>query len=161
MYRFRCVSENSNNSLWWRIYVITHFYVGYVYVIYYFAIITSVMMPRGDPSETNWPCLRARHHSWCQSFMGVIHHVWPYFRKHAVRKRLDAHIRTIVVLTSGKLTVFKLCNYGKVMVWFFGLFWIILLFMKLILLLVNICRTSRTAYAYFVVYALFSCLWTE
>jgi hypothetical protein len=30
--------------------------------------------------------------------------------------------------------------------------------MKLILLLVNFCRTIRVAYAYFVVYALFSCL---
>jgi hypothetical protein len=30
-----------------------------------------------------------------------------------VRKHLDTHIRTIVVLTSGKLAVFKLCNYGK------------------------------------------------
>jgi hypothetical protein len=30
-----------------------------------------------------------------------------------VRKHLNTHIRTIVVLTSGKLAVFKLCNYGK------------------------------------------------
>jgi hypothetical protein len=30
-----------------------------------------------------------------------------------VRKRLDVNIRAIVVLTSGKLTVFKLCNYDK------------------------------------------------
>jgi hypothetical protein len=30
-----------------------------------------------------------------------------------MRIHLDAHIRTIVVLTGGKLTVFKLCNYGK------------------------------------------------
>jgi hypothetical protein len=30
-----------------------------------------------------------------------------------VRKHIDAHIRTIVVLTGGKLIVFKLCNYGK------------------------------------------------
>jgi hypothetical protein len=38
------------------------------------------------------------------------------FFKTAMRIHLDAHIRTIVVLTGGKLTVFKLCNYGKGMV---------------------------------------------
>jgi hypothetical protein len=37
------------------------------------------------------------------------------FLKTAVRKRLDAHIRTIVVLTGGKLTIFKLYNYDKCM----------------------------------------------
>jgi hypothetical protein len=69
--------------------------------------------------------------------------------------RLDAHIRTIVVLTGGKLIVFKLCNYDKGMVWFLRLFQIILLFIKLILLLVNFCRTIRNAYAYFIIYDLF------
>jgi hypothetical protein len=29
-----------------------------VYVMYYFAIITSVMMPHDHPGETNHPCLR-------------------------------------------------------------------------------------------------------
>jgi hypothetical protein len=38
--------------------VITHFYSGYMYVMYYFVIITSVMMPRDDPGETEHPCLR-------------------------------------------------------------------------------------------------------
>jgi hypothetical protein len=33
-----------------------------VYVMYYFAIITSLMMPRDDPSETNRSCLRAGCH---------------------------------------------------------------------------------------------------
>jgi hypothetical protein len=33
------------------------------------------------------------------------------FLKTTVRKRLKARIRTVVVLTGGKLTVFKLCNY--------------------------------------------------
>jgi hypothetical protein len=33
-----------------------------------------------------------------------------------VRIRVYAHIRTLVVLTGGKLTTFKLCNYGKGMV---------------------------------------------
>jgi hypothetical protein len=36
--------------------------VGYVYVMYYFAIITSIMMPRDDPGETNRPYLRAGCH---------------------------------------------------------------------------------------------------
>jgi hypothetical protein len=39
-----------------------------------------------------------------------------------------------------------------------GLFRIILLFMKLILLFVNFSRTIRATSVYFVVYALFSCL---
>jgi hypothetical protein len=30
-----------------------------------------------------------------------------------VRKCIDTHIRNIVVLTGGKLIVFKLCNYSK------------------------------------------------
>jgi hypothetical protein len=47
---------------------------------------------------------------------------------------------------------------AKVLVWFLGLFQIILLFMKLILLLVNFSRTNRATSAYFVVYALFPCL---
>jgi hypothetical protein len=93
--------------------------------------------------------------------MDIIHRVQLYFQKPMVRIRLDTHIRTIVFLTGGKLTMFKLCNYGKGTMWFLGLFWIILLFMKLILLLVNFCRTIRTKYVYFVVYALFSCLWIE
>jgi hypothetical protein len=50
-----------------------------------------------------------------------------------------------------KLTVFKLCNYGKGN-------GVILLFMKLILLLVCFSRTIRTVSVYFVGYALFSCL---
>jgi hypothetical protein len=45
---------------------------------------------------------------------------------------------------------------GKGMRLFLGLFRIILLFMKLILLLVNFCRTIRAANVYFVVYALIS-----
>jgi hypothetical protein len=60
----------------------------------------------------------------------------------------------------GKLIVFKLCNYtsqGKSCD-FLGLYQIILLFMRPILLLVNFCRTIRVAYVYFVVYALFSYL---
>jgi hypothetical protein len=36
--------------------------------------------------------------------MGIIHRVLSYIQKPTVRIRLDAHIRTIVVLTGGKLT---------------------------------------------------------
>jgi hypothetical protein len=75
-----------------------------VYAMYYFALITSVMTARDDPSETNHPCLRVGCHSWYQSITGVIHRVRPYFRKSMVRKFLDAHIRIILVLTGGKLT---------------------------------------------------------
>jgi hypothetical protein len=55
---------------------------------------------------TNHFCLRVRHHNWYQSITGVIHHVRSYFQKSMMRKRLDAHIMTIVVLTGGKLTGF-------------------------------------------------------
>jgi hypothetical protein len=68
IYRFRCVSETQTFHSWTLccnriIYVITHFYAGCVYVIYYLAIITYVMMPHGDPDETNRPCLRAGCHN--------------------------------------------------------------------------------------------------
>jgi hypothetical protein len=62
---------NLNISLYWslccnqRIYVITHFYAGYVYVMYYFAIITSIMMPCDDPGKPNHPCLRVGCHKTC------------------------------------------------------------------------------------------------
>jgi hypothetical protein len=56
--------------------------------------------------KTDHPCLRVGHHNWYKSITCIIHHVQSYFRKHAVRKRLDGHIRTIVVLTNGKLTRF-------------------------------------------------------
>jgi hypothetical protein len=36
--------------------------------------------------------------------MGIIHRIRSYFQKSTVRIHLDAHIRTIVVLTGGKLT---------------------------------------------------------
>jgi uncharacterized membrane protein (GlpM family) len=38
--------------------------------------------------------------------MSIIHHVWSYFQKPMVRICLDYHIRTIVVLTGGKLIGF-------------------------------------------------------
>jgi hypothetical protein len=40
----------------------TLFYVGYVYVIYYFAIIISIMMPYNNSSETNRPYLSVECH---------------------------------------------------------------------------------------------------
>jgi hypothetical protein len=52
----------------------------------------------------NHPFLRVKLHSWYQSITCVIHHLWKYLQKHMVRKHLDAHIRTIIVLTGGKLT---------------------------------------------------------
>jgi hypothetical protein len=55
---------------------------------------------------TNRICLRAGSHKWYQSITGVIRLLWPYFLKPTVRKHLDAYIRTIVVLTGGKLTGF-------------------------------------------------------
>jgi hypothetical protein len=58
----------------------------------------------------------------------------------------------------GKLTVFKLCNYDKGKGVVLGLFQIILLFMKLILLVVNFSRTIRAVSVYFIVDALFSYL---
>jgi hypothetical protein len=60
--------------------------------------------------------------------------------------------------SGGKLKMFKLCNYDKVMVWCLGLLRIILLFIKLVLLLVNFSITIRDASVYFIVYVLFSCL---
>jgi hypothetical protein len=56
----------------------------------------------------------------------------------------------------GKLIIFKFCNYEFVLAIIsrviFGLFQLILLFMKLILLLLNFFRTIRIANVYFVFY---------
>jgi hypothetical protein len=53
--------------------------------------------------RTNHPCLRVGHYSWYQSHTSIIPHRRSYFRKPTVMIHLDAHIRTIVVLTGGKL----------------------------------------------------------
>jgi hypothetical protein len=62
----------------------------------------------------------------------------------------------------GKLTMFKFYNYiimlAKVSHVILRLFRLILLFMRLILVLVNFCRTIRVVYVYFIVCALFSYL---
>jgi hypothetical protein len=55
---------------------------------------------------TNHPYVRVGCHNWYQIIMSIIRCVWPYFQKTTVRKHLDGHIRTIVVLTGGKLTEF-------------------------------------------------------
>jgi hypothetical protein len=54
--------------------------------------------------KTNPPYLRVGCHSWYQSHYGCNTSRTNLFSKTAVRKRFNAHIRTIVVLTSGKLT---------------------------------------------------------
>jgi hypothetical protein len=54
--------------------------------------------------NTNHPCLRVGHHSWYQSITSVINDVRSHFHKPTLRIRLYAHVRTIVVLTGGKLT---------------------------------------------------------
>jgi hypothetical protein len=65
--------------------------------------------------RTNHPYLRVRRHRWYQSITGVIHHVRSYLQKGMVMIRLDAHVRTIVVLIGGKLSriyfmQFAFCN---------------------------------------------------
>jgi hypothetical protein len=52
--------------------------------------------------------------------MAIIHHVRSYFQKPMVRIRVDDHIRTIVVLTGGKLIEiyfpqFSFCNLHSIM----------------------------------------------
>jgi hypothetical protein len=53
--------------------------------------------------RTDHPCLRVGRHSWYQSCYGYNASRMILFLKIAVRICLDAHIRTIVILTSGKL----------------------------------------------------------
>jgi hypothetical protein len=54
--------------------------------------------------RTDHPCLGVGHHSSYQSRTSIIRHRRPYFRKPTVGIRFNAHIRTIVALTGGKLT---------------------------------------------------------
>jgi hypothetical protein len=53
--------------------------------------------------RTDHPCLMVGRHSWYQSRYGYNASRTVLFLKPAVRIRLDAHIRIIVVLTGGKL----------------------------------------------------------
>jgi hypothetical protein len=54
--------------------------------------------------RTDHPCLRVGRYSWYQRYYGYNTSRMVLFLKTAVRICLDAHIRTIVVLTGGKLT---------------------------------------------------------
>jgi hypothetical protein len=54
--------------------------------------------------RTDNPCLRVGRHSWYQSHYGYNTPRTVLFSKTVVRIRLDAYIRTIVVLTGVKLT---------------------------------------------------------
>jgi hypothetical protein len=54
--------------------------------------------------RTDHPCLRVGRHRWYQSHYGYNTSCMILFSKTAVGMLLDAHIRTIVVLTGGKLT---------------------------------------------------------
>jgi hypothetical protein len=63
--------------------------------------------------RTDHHFLRVRRHSWYQSYYEYNTSHMILFSKTAARIRLDAHIRTIVVLTGGKLIGFKLRNYGN------------------------------------------------
>jgi hypothetical protein len=54
--------------------------------------------------RTDHPCLGVGCHSWYQSHYGYNTPRMVLFLKTAVRIRLDAHIRTIVVLADVKLT---------------------------------------------------------
>jgi hypothetical protein len=53
--------------------------------------------------RTGHPCLRVGHHRWYQIYYGYNTLRMILFLKTAVMIRLDAHIRTIVALTGGKL----------------------------------------------------------
>jgi hypothetical protein len=54
--------------------------------------------------RTEHPYLRVGCHSWYQSHYGYNTSCTVLYLKTTVRIRLDVHIRTIVVLTGGKLT---------------------------------------------------------
>jgi hypothetical protein len=61
--------------------------------------------------RTDHPYLRVGRHSWYQNRYGYNTSRTVLFSKTTVRIRLDAHIRTIVVLTGGKLTGIYFCIY--------------------------------------------------
>jgi hypothetical protein len=56
------------------------------------------------PVMTDHPYLRVGRHSWYQSYYGYNTSHTVLFLKTVVRIRFNARIRTIVVLTGGKLT---------------------------------------------------------
>jgi hypothetical protein len=73
-----------------------------MYVMYYASMFQCWQLVR-ILVRTNHHCLRVGYHSWYQSLMSIIPCWQPYFWKPMVRIWLDTHIRTIVVLTGGKL----------------------------------------------------------
>jgi hypothetical protein len=104
---------NSNTSLSMylfrnsRIHVIT-LYSSYVCV--YYASMLWCWHLVWILVRTDHPCLGVGCHSWYQSHTSIIRHWRPYFWKPTVRIRFNAHIRTIVLLTGGKLTGIYFCN---------------------------------------------------
>jgi hypothetical protein len=74
-----------------------------MYAMYYASMLRCYQLIR-ILVRTNHPCLRVGCHSWYQSLTSIIPHWQPYFQKPTVRICLDTHIRSIVVLTGGKLT---------------------------------------------------------
>jgi hypothetical protein len=74
-----------------------------MYRIYYASMLQCWQLVR-ILVRTNHPFLMVGCHSWYQSFTIIISHWLPYFQKPTVRIHLDAHIRTIVILTGGELT---------------------------------------------------------
>jgi hypothetical protein len=73
-----------------------------MYAIYYVSMLWCWQLIR-ILVRTNHPCLRVGCHSWYQSHYGYNISHTILFLKTTVRIRLDAHIRSIVVLTGGKL----------------------------------------------------------
>jgi hypothetical protein len=84
-----------------RIHVIT-LYSGHARV--YYALMLRCWHLVWILIRTDHPCLVVGCHSWYQSHMSIIWHWRPYFQKPTVRICFNARIRTIVVLTGGKLT---------------------------------------------------------
>jgi hypothetical protein len=74
-----------------------------MYVRYYASMLRCWQLVR-ILVRTNHPCLRVGRHSGYQRLTSIIPRWRPYFWKPTVRICLDAHTRTIVVLTGGKLT---------------------------------------------------------
>jgi hypothetical protein len=75
-----------------------------MYVMYYALMLWCWQLIR-ILVRTNHPYLRLERHSWYQSLTSIIPCWRPYFWKPTMRICLDAHIRTIIVLTCGKLTI--------------------------------------------------------
>jgi hypothetical protein len=87
-----------------------------MYVLYYVSMLRCWQL-EWIVVWTNHPCLGVGCHSWYQTRVSIIRHWRPYFWKSMVRIRFNVCIRTIIVLTGGKLTgiyflQFTFCNDG-------------------------------------------------